>query len=69
MIWYTGELKVVDEHYNNLVSSYIEVTSFDYNTLPKRMVSHFYETSKNIDDISAIESLLEEFIIQEVVKI
>ena len=46
MIWYTGELKVVDENYNNLVTSYIEVTRFDYHTLPKRMVSHLYETKK-----------------------
>ena len=69
MIWDNGELKVVDENYKNLISSYIEVPRFDYNILPKRIVSHFFEQSKNIDDISAIESLLEETVIQEVVKI
>ena len=69
MIWDNGELKVVDENYKNLISSYIEVPRFDYNILPKRIVSHFFEQSKNIDDISAIESLLEETVIHEVVKI
>jgi len=69
MIWYNGELKVVDENYKNLINSYIEVPRFDYNNLPKRIVSHFYEKSKNINDIIAIESLLEETVIQEVVKI
>ena len=69
MIWYNGELKVVDENYKNLINSYIEVPRFDYNNLPKRIVSHFYEKSKNINDISAIESLLEETVIQDVVKI
>ena len=69
MIWHNGELKVVDENYKNLINSYIEVPRFDYNILPKRIVNQFYEKSKNIDDISAIESLLEETVIQEVVKI
>ena len=69
MIWDNGELKVVDENYKNLISSYIEVPRFDYNILPKRIVSHFYEKSKNIHDISVIESLLEETVIHEVVKI
>ena len=31
MIWDNGELKVVDENYKNLISSYIEVPRFDYN--------------------------------------
>ena len=69
MIWDNGELKVVDENYKNLISSYIEVPRFDYNILPKRIVSHFYEKSKNIHDISAIEGLLEDAVIHEVVQI
>ena len=60
MIWHNGELKVVDENYKNLINSYIEVSRFDYNILPKRIVSHFYEKSINIDDLNEIESLLEE---------
>ena len=69
MIWDNGELKVVDENYKNLINSYIEVSRFDYNILPKRIVSHFYEKSINIDDLNEIESLLEETVIQDVVKI
>ena len=69
MIWDNGELKVVDENYKNLINSYIEVPRFDYNILPKRIVSHFYEKSINIDDLNEIESLLEETVIQDVVKI
>ena len=69
MIWDNGELKAVEENYNNLFSSYIEVPRFDYNILPKRIVSHFYEKSINIDDLNEIESLLEETVILDVVKI
>ena len=69
MMWDNGELKVVDENYKNLINSYIEVSRFDYNILPKRIVSHFYEKSINIDDLNEIESLLEETVIQDVVKI
>ena len=69
LIWHEDELKGLDETYKGLINTYIKVPRFDSNILPQRIVNQFYEKSKSINDLSGIESLLEETVIQEIVRI
>ncbi len=69
MIWHEGELKGLDETYKGLINTYIKAPRFDNNNLPGRILKQFYAKSQSINDLSGIERLLEETVMQEIVKI